>query len=218
LKEAKNRKKLGQDLSKEKPEGGGSQLGDIVLAMKKLEEEVIAYRQGKRDKVKLFLDTYDELGESGQKNGIVDISELTSQEAREGLADDLVKEDKEKGGGSQLGDIVLAMKELEEEVIAYRQGSSKKEVEDKSNELKSVEIYAEENQEDNSQKGSSHFDDRSSAPLNDWGWGYNEENNILNINILQDDDDYELEELSNQEQLETQIEMPPYGTPGTSKK
>jgi len=50
LKEAKNRKKLGQDLSNEKPEGGGSQLGDIVLAMKKLEEEVIAYRQGKRDK------------------------------------------------------------------------------------------------------------------------------------------------------------------------
>jgi len=50
LKEAKNRKKLGQDLSKEKQEGGGSQLGDIVLAMKKLEEEVIAYRQGKRDK------------------------------------------------------------------------------------------------------------------------------------------------------------------------
>jgi len=50
LKETKNRKKLGQDLSKEKPEGGGSQLGDIVLAMKKLEEEVIAYRQGKRDK------------------------------------------------------------------------------------------------------------------------------------------------------------------------
>jgi len=170
-----------------------------------------------RDKVKLFLDTYDELGESGQKNGIVDISELTSQEARKGLADDLVKEDKEKGGGSQLGDIVLAMKELEEEVIAYRQGSSKKEVEDKSNELKSVEIYAEENQEDNSQKGSSYFDDRSSAPLNDWG--YNEENNILNINILQDDDnDYELEELSNQEQLETQIEMPPYGTPGSSKR
>jgi len=50
LKEAKNREKLGQDLSNEKPEGGGSQLGDIVLAMKKLEEEVIAYRQGKRDK------------------------------------------------------------------------------------------------------------------------------------------------------------------------
>jgi len=76
-----------------------------------------------RDKVNLFLDTYDKPGEDGQKNGIIDISELTSQEARKGLADDLIKEDKEKGGGSQLGDIVLAMKKLEEEVIAYRQGT-----------------------------------------------------------------------------------------------
>jgi len=77
-----------------------------------------------RGKTSKFLDTYDKPNESGQKNGIIDVSELTSKEAREELADDLIEEDKEKGGGSQLGDIVLAMKKLEEEVIAYRQGTA----------------------------------------------------------------------------------------------
>ena len=66
-----------------------------------------------------------------------------------------------------------------------------------------------ENQEDNSQKGSSCFDDRSSAPiLNDRG--HNEENDMWNI--------FQGEEFSNQEQLETQIEMPPYGMPSSGKR
>jgi len=40
------RKELVQDFGKEKPEGGGSQLGDIVQAITKLEEEIRKYRQG----------------------------------------------------------------------------------------------------------------------------------------------------------------------------
>jgi len=168
-----------------------SELGKVNQALNKL-----------RLRVNLFLDTYDEPRESGEeKNGVIDLLELINKKKE--LGEDLSKE-KSEGGGSQLGNIVLAMKELEEEVIAYRQGSSKKEMEDKS----------EENQEDNSQKGSSYFDDGSSAPiLNDQG--SNEENSFLNINIFnifQDDD------VSNQEQLETQIEMPPYGTPGSGKR
>jgi hypothetical protein len=77
-----------------------------------------------RDKVEVFLNTYDEPGEDGAKNGVVDLLEII--EKKDFFGADLAKENLEKGGGSQLGDIVLAIKKLEGEVINYRQGISEK--------------------------------------------------------------------------------------------
>jgi len=68
------------------------------------------------NKTNKFLREYDE-----DNNGTVDVSEL--KEKREKFAEDLSKEDKDAGGGSQLGDIVQAILELEEVIIKYRQGS-----------------------------------------------------------------------------------------------
>ncbi len=76
------------------------------------------------NKVNEFLNTYDKPGENGEeKNGVIDISELTDQAARRQLALDLDRENPE-GGGSQLGDIVLAIRKLEKAIINYRQGLS----------------------------------------------------------------------------------------------
>jgi hypothetical protein len=77
-----------------------------------------------RDKVELFLKTYDEEKNGKGKNGLVDLSELI--DGKKKFAEDLIKEDLEKGGGSQLGDIVVAIKELEKETTNYRQGISEK--------------------------------------------------------------------------------------------
>jgi AIG1 family/Leucine Rich repeats (2 copies) len=79
-------------------------------------------------KVKVFLKEYDKEDESGKKNGVIDINELTNLEARKKFAENLGKEDKEKGGGSQLGDIVKAIINLEKELINYHQNSSLMEV------------------------------------------------------------------------------------------
>jgi hypothetical protein len=67
------------------------------------------------------LDEYDK-ERGGKKNGIIDIDELTDAEARKKLANDLSKENREEGGGSQLGEIMIAMKNLEEVIIKYQQG------------------------------------------------------------------------------------------------
>ena len=72
-------------------------------------------------KVNEFLDAYDKPGASGERNGVIDIAELTSLEARQELAQDFAKE-RPEGGGSQLGDIVQAIIKLEEEIRKYRQG------------------------------------------------------------------------------------------------
>ncbi|RHZ35712.1 hypothetical protein [endosymbiont GvMRE of Glomus versiforme] len=73
-----------------------------------------------RDQTKAFLEKYDE-----DDNGVIDISELI--EKRKELGTDLSKEKAEEEN-SQLGDIVLAIKGLEREVTAYRQGSETGEV------------------------------------------------------------------------------------------
>jgi len=89
------------------------ELGQVNKALRELEI-----------KVNQFLDTYDKpSAESEEKNGIVDLEELIEAQARQRLAVDLEQEDKEKGGGSQLGNIVVAMKKLEKEITGYRQGT-----------------------------------------------------------------------------------------------
>ncbi|CAG8585647.1 25685_t:CDS:2, partial [Racocetra persica] len=73
------------------------------------------------NRVNDFLDAYDKPGTSGERNGVIDLAELTSLEARQELAQDFSKE-RPEGGGSQLGDIVQALIKLEEEIRKYRQG------------------------------------------------------------------------------------------------
>jgi hypothetical protein len=149
------------------------------------------------DKVYGFANEYDKDG-----NGSVDIFELIEEENRKKLAQDLDNnESLERGGENQLGNIILAIQKLEEVIINYRQGSPEKEVND--NKQTNIKIQIE-NYENSSQQGSFR-DENSSAPLlNNQESG--EENNILNIFP---DSDYELEEFSSQEQLETQIEILP---------
>jgi hypothetical protein len=77
-----------------------------------------------RSKVKKFLKEYDK-----DNNGAIDITELVK--SRLELATDLSKE-KQNVGGSQLGDIVLAMKTLEDKIIEYQQGCLLETVESES--------------------------------------------------------------------------------------
>src|SRR6266516_511146 len=90
---------------------------------------------GLRNKTKEFLEKYD-----GDGNGTVDISELV--EKRNELGADLRKEGPEEGG-SKLGDIVQIIKDLEKEVINYRQGSSKKESKETNQQLENQTINEE---------------------------------------------------------------------------
>nr|CAG8454448.1 11752_t:CDS:2 [Entrophospora candida] len=77
-----------------------------------------------RSKTKKFLKKYDE-----DKNEVIDINELIKGRIK--FATDLSKENLGEGS-SQLGDIVLAMKKLEEEIVKYQQGYSFETIESES--------------------------------------------------------------------------------------
>ncbi|CAG8597685.1 64_t:CDS:2 [Ambispora gerdemannii] len=97
---------------------------ELIGILEKIEEkelgEVNRVLNALRRRTEVFLDEYDR-ERNGKKNGMIDIDELTDQEPRKKLAEDLSKEDKEQGGGSQLGDIIKAMKKLENIITAYKQ-------------------------------------------------------------------------------------------------
>jgi hypothetical protein len=82
-----------------------SKLGEINKALKELDEVADS-----------FLEEYDD-----DKNGVIDILELIKDENRESLAKNLNE------GNSQLNKIVEAMKNLENEITKYRQGTTNKE-------------------------------------------------------------------------------------------
>jgi hypothetical protein len=73
-----------------------------------------------KEKTHSFLKKYDTDG-----NETVDISELQEDQNRNYLAQDLSLEKKApEEGGSRLGDIAKAIRDLEREIINYRQGFS----------------------------------------------------------------------------------------------
>ena len=84
-----------------------SELGEVNQALNNL-----------RSKTKDFLESYDK-----DKNGTIDIPELKDQRSKLGI--DLTKENQEDGSGSsQLGNIIATMKNLEEKLVNYRQGTT----------------------------------------------------------------------------------------------
>jgi hypothetical protein len=74
-------------------------------------------------KTKEFLNEYDD-----DENGTIDVLELIDK--REEFGEDLSKEKPGKGG-SQLGDIIILVKQLENTIVNYRQGILKKKKDDK---------------------------------------------------------------------------------------
>jgi len=89
--------------------------GKINKVLNELRGEVEGGKIDRESKVGVFLKNYDE-----DENGVISVSELIRK--KEILAKDLSSEQKE-GIGSQLGNIVLAVKDLEEKIIKYRQGT-----------------------------------------------------------------------------------------------
>src|SRR6185312_13077391 len=87
----------------------GGDLGSTKEALDELKEEI-----------QKFLNEYDKEKDDGQRNGMIDIDELTEQTARKRFAEDLAKE-KRGGEGSQLGNIIKAINELESAITNYRQ-------------------------------------------------------------------------------------------------
>jgi hypothetical protein len=91
------------------------------------------------NKSEKFLEVYDETGEDGKKDGVIDLFELQAKKSI--LAADLNKE-RTKEGSSQLGDIVQTMIELETEINKYRRGfyygASEEKVEENKNEAEEL--------------------------------------------------------------------------------
>lgn len=172
------------------------------------------------EKVEEFLNMYDD-----DSNKEIDIEELVRK--RKNLSDDL-----NEGKENKIQAIIDAVRKLEEAIVKYRK-SSYNWINEKESEA--VSNHAEENQTEttiniNNSNQTTETDNQTETIFNNSSHSllldkkFNKSKKTLfSIASLRKKDSknqvitHELDELSNQEQLENQIEIPVYGVPGSSK-